>query len=71
MNLTPEQKEVLSEEEQVIANDIIIESKKQVADFERFLTKQYIEFDYKINKCLYNFCYNDIFIKLPEKKQCI
>jgi len=61
----------LNEEERIISRDLKIEFQKKMAGFQEFLTQQYMGFDFKINRCLLNNCYKDIFVDEKTKLGCV
>ena len=65
-----ENESLLTPEEKEASYDIIIEHKKKMEDFDKFLTHQYMKFNHKINKCLYRECYQDILKPREEVKTC-
>lgn len=66
-----EYKDLLTEEENMIVNDLKMENEKKLKDFDEFLSKQYMEFDYKINTCLLNRCYQNLSVDRPSYNECL
>ncbi|KAL4449254.1 hypothetical protein ABPG74_015636 [Tetrahymena malaccensis] len=62
---------ILTDQEKMIAGDIVREYNKKLDDFKRFMNREYLSFDYKIHKCMYNHCYDDIFKSTTQVNQCI
>lgn len=63
--------EILSPEEKQASLDIMAQYQKKIGDLEVFLKTEYMIFNHKVNNCLAQRCYNDIFMPREEIKQCV
>jgi Eukaryotic protein of unknown function (DUF842) len=66
-----EDSEILSPEERQASLDIMAQYKKKISDLESFLTREFMVFNHKVNQCLSQRCYNDIFMPREEIKECV
>ena len=66
-----EYKDLLTEEEQMIVSDLKVENQKKLNDFDEFLSKQYMELDYKINRCLLKNCYQSPNVDRASYNECL
>eukprot|EP01016_Furgasonia_blochmanni_P006974 TRINITY_DN1279_c0_g1_i9.p1 TRINITY_DN1279_c0_g1~~TRINITY_DN1279_c0_g1_i9.p1 ORF type:complete len:271 (+),score=43.61 TRINITY_DN1279_c0_g1_i9:109-921(+) len=61
---------LLTDEERQVSNDIQKTFNERMTDFDDFLNKEYMAFSYKINRCLKNRCYDDIYRDRLVIKDC-
>ena len=62
--------EILTPDEKAIADDLTLEYKKVMTNFESFLNTEYVKFDYKMNSCMVKRCYSDIFQPREQIRKC-
>lgn len=62
---------LLTDEENMIVNDLKVENEKKLKDFDEFLSKQYMELDYKINLCLLKRCYQNTSVDRATYNECL
>lgn len=62
--------DLLSQEEKAIGQDLYLEYQKVSSNFEEFLNLEYMRFDYRMNNCMLNRCYNNIFAPRDKIKAC-
>ena len=60
----------LSPEEIEVENKIKEDYNKKLENFNLFLTNEFVKFDYKVNNCLLNNCYSNIYKPEQEMKVC-
>lgn len=66
-----ENAELLSDIERMAGLDIMAEFAKKVLDLDAFMKKEYMTFNYKINKCLVNHCYSNIYSPREDVRKCV
>lgn len=67
-NTDPSQ--IMSESERMVAKDMQLEYKKCLNDLEKFIEIEIMRLDFRKHKCMVNRCYNDVFKRVPQIRDC-
>lgn len=62
--------DILTPAEKSIGEDLTLEYKKIMNNFESFLDTQFMRFDFKINNCMLKRCYSNIFQTREQILKC-
>lgn len=68
--LSTDSSQILSESERIVIKDMQLEYKKCLNDLEKFIEIEIMRLDFRKHKCMVNRCYNDIFKKVPQVRDC-